>query len=46
MIFELAKKYNINLNKSYIVGDSKIDILTGNLANLKTLLSLGGGVQF
>ena len=38
MIFELAKKYNINLNKSYIVGDSKIDILTGNLANLKTIL--------
>ena len=38
MILYLAKKYNINLSKSYFVGDSDTDILAGKLANLKTIL--------
>lgn len=45
MIKEAAKKYNIDLSKSYIVGDTTIDIMTGINAGLKTTLvrtGLGG----
>ena len=45
MIKEAAKKYNIDLSKSYIVGDTTIDIMTGINAGLKTILvktGLGG----
>jgi|TARA_B100000315_G_scaffold158580_1_gene147219 histidinol-phosphate phosphatase family protein len=38
MIICLAKKYNINLRKSYLIGGNDTDILTGKLANLKTVL--------
>ena len=38
MILCLAKKYNINLRKSYLIGDNDTDILAGKLANLKTIL--------
>ena len=38
MIFYFAKKYNINLRKSYLIGDSDTDILAGRLSNLKTIL--------
>ena len=38
MIFCLAKKYNINLRKSYIIGYKNTDIFAGKLANLKTIL--------
>ena len=38
MIFYFAKKYNINLRKSYLIGDSDTDIKAGRLSNLKTIL--------
>ena len=45
MIEEAAMKHNIDLSKSYIVGDTTIDIMTGINAGLKTILvktGLGG----
>ena len=45
MIKEAAKKHNIDLTKSYIIGDTTIDIMTGINAGLKTILvktGLGG----
>lgn len=45
-MIELAqKKYNIDLSKSFIIGDSTIDIQTGINCNIKTILvktGLGG----
>ncbi len=38
MILQAAKKYNIDLKKSFMVGDSTRDVLTGNRAKLKTIL--------
>lgn len=38
MIDKMAGKYNIDLEKSYIVGDSTMDIQTGVNAGLKTIL--------
>jgi len=35
MIFEAAKKYNIDLSKSYVIGDSDSDIQAGKLAGCK-----------
>lgn len=45
MIEEAIMKHNIDLSKSYIVGDTTIDIMTGINAGLKTILvktGLGG----
>lgn len=45
MIKEAAEKHNIDLSKSYIIGDATIDIMTGINAGLKTILvktGLGG----
>ena len=38
MISEMAEKYNIDISKSYLVGDSTVDIRTGINAGLKTVL--------
>ncbi|NMA73279.1 MAG: HAD family hydrolase [Bacteroidales bacterium] len=38
MILDAARKYNINLSKSYIIGDTTIDIMTGKSAGLMTIL--------
>jgi len=38
MILEAAKKHNIDLSKSYMVGDTTIDIMTGKNAGLQTIL--------
>jgi len=38
MILKAAKKYGINLKKSFMVGDSTRDILAGNRAGLKVIL--------
>lgn len=38
MIIELCKRHNINIEKSYFIGDSDIDILCGKKANMKTIL--------
>ena len=38
MVFTLAKRYNIDLKKSFMVGDTDIDVLTGKRAGLKTIL--------
>jgi D-glycero-D-manno-heptose 1,7-bisphosphate phosphatase len=38
MIFEAAKKWNINLNSSFLIGDRGKDIEAGTNAGLKTLL--------
>ncbi|MCT4615649.1 MAG: HAD family hydrolase [Marinifilaceae bacterium] len=35
MILEAAKKHNIDLSASYLIGDSKRDIEAGDAANLK-----------
>ncbi len=42
MILEAKKKYNIDLDKSYIVGDTLNDIQTGIAAKCKTILVLTG----
>jgi len=38
MIFKAAKKHNINLEKSWMIGDSKRDIESGRRAGCKTIL--------
>jgi len=38
MILDLAKKYNIDLQKSWMVGDKKSDVEAGKNAGVKTLL--------
>lgn len=38
MIIELSKKYNINLEKSYMIGDSYKDIKAGESAGVKSIL--------
>ena len=38
MIIEAAEKYNIDLKKSYMVGDKVSDILTGKNAGVSTVL--------
>ena len=38
MIENAEKLYNIDLSKSYIIGDSTVDIMTGKNAGLKTVL--------
>lgn len=38
LIYQAAKDFNIDLSKSYMIGDSKIDIECGKNANLKTIL--------
>lgn len=45
MIKEATNKYNIDLKKSYLIGDTTTDIMTGKNAGLKTILvqtGLGG----
>ena len=42
MIISAREKYNINLNESYMVGDTLGDIETGFNANCKTILVLTG----
>ena len=37
LIINAAKKYNINLNKSYLIGDRKKDIDAGISSNCKTI---------
>lgn len=38
MIFEAAEKFNVDLSKSYMVGDSHLDIEAGLNAGIKTIL--------
>lgn len=38
MLLEAAKKYNIDLSKSWMVGDSENDVLAGKAAGCKTCL--------
>jgi histidinol-phosphate phosphatase family protein len=38
MVLSAAKKFGVNLRKSFMVGDSTRDILTGKRAGLKTVL--------
>ena len=38
MIMQMAKKHNIDLSESYMIGDSTVDIQTGINAGLKTVL--------
>lgn len=38
MIHDMAERYHIDLSKSYMVGDSTVDIQTGINAGLKTIL--------
>lgn len=42
LIFDAAKKHDIDLSRSYMVGDKLIDIETGKNAGLKTILVLTG----
>lgn len=42
MIQEAAKRYNIDLTQSWIVGDTTVDIQTGKNAGIKTALVLTG----
>ncbi len=43
MILNAKKKYpEIELNKSYIIGDKEIDVITGKNAGLKSILVLTG----
>ncbi len=46
MILDSAKKFNIDLTKSYFIGDSVSDIQAGKAANLKTILvKTGNGLE-
>lgn len=38
MILQMAEKYHIDLSKSYMIGDSTVDIQTGINAGLRTVL--------
>lgn len=38
MIEKMQEKYNIDLSKSYMIGDTTTDIMTGKNAGLKTIL--------
>lgn len=38
MFFEAAEKYNINLNQSFMIGDSIVDVEAGTAAGCKTVL--------
>lgn len=42
MINEAAEKYNIDLSRSVMIGDSTIDIQTGKNAGMHTILLLTG----
>lgn len=42
MIEKMTEKYHIDLSRSYIAGDSSVDIQTGKNAGLKTVLVLTG----
>lgn len=42
MILEMARKHNINLSKSFMVGDMAEDILAGKSAGVRTVLVLTG----
>ncbi len=42
LIFRAAKDYNIDLSKSYLIGDQKRDIEMGKRAGLKTVMVLTG----
>ncbi len=45
MITSIAKKYRIDLKKSYFVGDTDIDMLTGKKVGLKTILVEGPKIK-
>jgi D,D-heptose 1,7-bisphosphate phosphatase len=38
LVFEAAKEFNVDLNKSYFIGDTVADIQCGKNAGLKTIL--------
>jgi D-glycero-D-manno-heptose 1,7-bisphosphate phosphatase len=42
MILEIAEKYNINLSKSFFIGDTPKDITAGKTTGCKTILVLTG----
>ncbi len=42
LILEAAEKYNIDLSKSWIIGDTTLDIMTGINAEVKTCLVMTG----
>ena len=44
MLLMAAEKYNIDLSESYMIGDSKSDILAGKAAGCKTVLISDKGV--
>lgn len=46
MLYEAAKRFNIDLSKSYMVGDSTVDIVCGKNANVKTVgVRTGNGLK-
>ncbi len=46
LVLEAAKEFNIDLNKSYFIGDTAADIQCGKNAGLKTILvKTGKGVE-
>ena len=45
MITYLATKYRINLKRSFFIGDTDIDVLTGKKAGLKTILVEGPKIK-
>jgi len=38
MIIQMARKHNIDMSESYMIGDSTVDIQTGINAGLRTVL--------
>ena len=38
MILDLVKQYNIDVSKSYMIGDREVDLEAGNAAGLKSLM--------
>ena len=44
MLEQAAKKYNIDLESSWFVGDTEVDVLTGKNAGMKTIQLLTGEI--
>ena len=42
MILRAVKEFDVELSKSYIIGDKMIDIQTGNNSGIKSILVLTG----
>ena len=43
MLFAAQKKYNINMNKSWMIGDKEVDIIAANNAGIDNTILVRSG---